>query len=175
MVSTSSNPIIDCRRAVDTAPCIQQPTVEAHTRSIDAAHNKLRDHDSSIAGLATQTAHYLERLVRVEAATGENHRLMLKLQGGVEALRVEQTGIRQSIERIVETETSTHELLTRHMDRSAAQAEETHLKRLAQVEHVSMRLVKIATALAVVGGFGAMIYSVLAGKPLLSLLVGGTP
>lgn len=173
MVSAPTNPIIDCRRAVDTAPCLLQPTVEAHTRSIDAAHNKLRDHDSSITGLATQTAHYLERLVRVEAATGENHRLMLKLQGGVEAMRVEQSGIRQSIERIADSQTSAHELLTRHMDRSQAEAEEAHLTRLTQVERLSVRLIKIATAITVLTGLLAMLYSLLTDKPILSLFIGG--
>lgn len=150
-----------------------QPTVATHTDAIDAAHRKLRDHDGQLAGLQGQSAHYLERLVRVETATGENHRLMMKLQGGVEALRVEQTGIRQALERVSETGQSMHELLTRHIDVSRADAEAAHLTRLAQVEQVSTRLIKITTALAVLTGFGAMIYSVLSGRPLLALLTGG--
>lgn len=171
-MTTSTAQILECQRAADAAPCLMQPTVEAHTRSLDSAHVRLREYGGQIVNLTTQAAHQGERLVRVESAVGDNHRLMLKLQGGIEGLRVEQVGIRQSLERLAATEQSSHELLIRHMDQSKADAELAHATRLAQVEQVSTRLIKIATAIAVLTGFGAMIYSVLAGKPLLSIFMG---
>lgn len=169
MTATSA---LECQRAAESAPCLMQPTVEAHTRSLDSAHVRLREHGGQIVNLTTQTAHQAERLVRVESATGDNHRLMLKLQGSIEGLRVEQVGIRQSLERLADTEQSSHELLIRHMDQSRADAEVAHASRLAQVERVSMWLIKIAAAITMLVGFMAMIYSVLAGRPLLSLFTG---
>jgi hypothetical protein len=150
-----------------------QPTVEAHTRGLDAAHNKLREHDATLTGLATQTTHYLERLVRVEAATSEQHRLLVQLGGGVESLRVEQSGILRAIETVAETGQSTHDLLVTHIDQNTAAAEAAHLTRLNQVERLSVRLIKIATAITVLTGLVAMLYSLLTKQPILSLFIGG--
>lgn len=166
---------IDCRRAADAAPCLMQPTVEAHGRQIDAAHGKLREHESLITTLSAQTLHYLERLVKVEASTGEQHRMMAEMQGSLDALRLEQSGVLRTIETVAATGQSTHELLTRHINLNATQAEAAHLTRLAQVERISVRLIKVATAVTLLATLLGMLYSLLAGKPLFTVFTGLAP
>lgn len=163
---------LDCLR--EAAPCMLQPTVEAHGRQLDAAHSKLWEHESLIKTLSAQTLHYLERLVKVEASTGEQHRMMAEMQGSLEAVRLEQTGILRAVETLAETHQSTHALLTRHIDINVAQTEAAHLTRLAHVERISVRLIKIATAGTLIAGLLGMLYSLLAGKPLLSIFTGST-
>lgn len=168
-------PIVDCRRVAEQAPCLMQPTVDVHGRALDAAHGKLREHEGMISNLGAQTIHYLERLVRVEAATSEQHAMMVQMQGSIEGLRLEQSGILRAINTVAETGQSTHDLLVRHIDLNTMQTEVEHHARLAQVERISVRLIKVATAVTLLAAMLGMLYSLLSGKPMLSILLGAAP
>jgi hypothetical protein len=96
-----------------------------HGQAIDAAHSRLRDHDGRLAELTVQSNHALERLSRVEAATGEQHRLLVTLDGTV-------AGIGRQVADVAATASSTHALLATPIDANLA-ANERQTKRAVRL------------------------------------------
>lgn len=152
--------------------CAQQTTIDAHGRALDSAHAKLREHDGQITSLAVQSTHYVERLARVEAATSDNHRLLVTMQGSLEAVRIEQTGLLQLVREIASTHHATHDMMVRHITSAVADRADDAEAGILRDERMTKRLIKLAGVTGTVVVLLYLIYSAITGKPLWSFLWG---
>jgi len=116
--------------------CIMASVITGQAESINAAHNKLRDHEGRLSAASMQTIHCLERLSRVETATDDNHRLLVSLEAQVD-------GLSGMVRQVVATSESTHVMLQKHINDNTLSIESVSRARILSDERTTSRLIKI--------------------------------
>ena len=134
-----------------------------HGKAIDAAHSKLREHEIQVAQLELQSEHCLSRLDRVETASHENQRLLVKLDGALG--QVEHT-----LKAVSSTAEATHGLVSNHIADAIAKDERASADRLEKEETTQKRLIRIVGAAT--GGLIVLtlIHSAVTGTSVWSIL-----
>jgi hypothetical protein len=158
--------------APDGPACRMTPVIESHSASLNDAHGRLREHASILAALQSTATHLVERVTRGEGHASEQHRLLVSLQGSVEAVRTEQSMTARAIESLTRVSQSTHETLMEHVEHSRIRDEELSAMRVKNHESATMRAVKIIGILS--GSFLilAAMHGVMTGAPLWPVLLG---
>jgi hypothetical protein len=145
--------------------CPQSKLLGEHGKAIDAAHSKLRDHEVQIAQLELQGGHCLTRLERVEQATHENQRILVRVDGGL-------AHVEQALKTVSTTAEATHGLVSNHIADAMTKEEQAARARVDQEETKQKRLIRIAGAAT--GGLIVLtlIHSAVTGTSIWSVLGG---
>ena len=152
--------------------CVMRPSIDHCGRSLNDAHAKLRDHASQLAELKSISAHLVERVTRSEGHATEQHRLLITLQGGMEAIRTEQGISARTIESMSRVSQGTHDMLMKHVENSRIRDEELSADRVRKHETATTRTVKLAGIASGIFLLLAMLHGVATGQPLWAALMG---
>ena len=150
--------------------------IGAHEKSLDAMHQRLRDHDMQLASLNVQNAHCLERLTRIEATTSNDHRLLVHLEGSVE-------GLKSQVSELSAITHSTHDLLQTHISDGTALLERQAVENarlmerqarqsIGLMEAQSRRHIRLTTYFGAILVLLVMIHQALTGESILTLIGG---
>ena len=134
------SPVAEVAHCSPPNRCSMFQTIEHHARAIDAAHVRLREHDAAIASLVVETDHVRERVSRVEAATSDNHRLLVTLDSRVE-------GMRNTVDTMASDVLATRELLQGHITTT-----------WGNMDRLTLRVIRLT---AMVGGVLAILAAIL--------------
>jgi hypothetical protein len=143
--------------------CPQSKLLSEHGKAIDAAHSKLRDHEVQIAQLELQGGHCLTRLERVEQASHENQRILVKVDGGL-------AHVEQALKTVSTTAEATHGLVSNHIADALAKDEKASQSRLAHEETQQKRLIRLVGAATAILVVATLIHSSVTGQSIWSIL-----
>jgi hypothetical protein len=143
--------------------CPQSRMLSEHGKAIDAAHSKLREHEIQISQLELQSGHCMSRLERVETASHENQRLLVKLDGALG--QVEHT-----LKMVSSTAEATHGLVSTHIADAIAKDERASQSRLVLEETQQKRLIRLVGAATAILVVATLIHSSVTGQSVWSIL-----
>jgi chromosome segregation ATPase len=140
--------------------CAYGGTIREHARSLDSAHQQLRDHEEQILALRVQSKAQREQLSQLSSDTHENYRMTVEMRAEIKGLSEGQERTRQAV-------TDMHKYLTEHIDGSVIKQEKQTLSGLARYESQVKLWTRISATVAALLITAAMIYNAVSGKPIL--------
>ena len=145
--------------------CAQSKLLSEHSKAIDAAHAKLRDHEVDIAQLQMQGGSCMTRLERGEQAQHENPRRLVRLDAGL-------SHVETALKTVTATSESTHALLSNHISDSMTKEEQRSRALLEREELLQKRLIRITGAVGAILILAALIHSAVTGQSVWTVLGG---
>ncbi len=159
-------------KSIDIPPCQLTPAIESHARSLNDAHARLRDHGSQLAELKGIAAHLVDRVTRGEGNINDQHRILVTLQGGMEAVRAEQSSTARAIDSISRISQGTHDALMSHVEHSRIRDEEASAARIKDHEGATFRGVRFLGVASGIFLLLAAFHGLVTGTPLWAVLMG---
>jgi hypothetical protein len=150
--------------------CTQLSEIQSHRQGLNAAHEKLRDHESALERLKSLWADVIDRLNRVEVDALSQKSSLVSLESAIESVRVQQMAVKLAIDDVASTSHATYDALIKHMASSSVEAAATAQERIDQHVSRSTKIITLGRNVGLVAVMLILIYSAVSGNPLLSLL-----
>ena len=140
--------------------CSYAQIISQHRRSLDVAHQALRDHSEKLLALAMRADSHHEQIAALSQDSRENHRLLVELKG-----KVNEVGHGQDLTRA--TVQATHELVVEHIKSALLDDEQKTTSGLKRYEAQTKRVVRVTALVAAVLIVLALLYDAFTGVPIL--------